>query len=1429
MLGLMFIFLFVVGTAAQDGSRACPINCSCIPGTVRCINVRLKKIPTQNIPPDTIVLDLRYNNIKEIKKDDFQSLENLENLFLGNNLISSIEPNAFGNLRKLKNLYLFSNKLKKIAGDTFNGLPNLEQLYLQNNGINEISPNAFRRLRKLHRLYLHRNRLKYISQDTLLPLRTLRRLRISTNRIKCSCSFLRLVKQFTFVNDVYVGATCNYLGREQQTNIMKYSDLGCYKPKFLTAPSKQVAFDGSNVQIDCEADGNPRPVTSWTLDGVPIPSNIKHKQHLNGTLSIYNLNQDSTGYYQCTIENEIGKRSSGATVGIISENVFPVFTEKPSDIDAIAESTILFNCRASGFPRPKITWSLRGQLITSTQRYNLLPSGDLEISSLKVSDAGVYTCRAENNIGSVVHRAALSVQAPPRFVKTPSNKRVFAGSNVDFRCKATGFPQPAISWSKDGKRLPSDGRHIILPSGELRILYTRKENEGLYECQAFNVIGVVAVQANLSIKALVEPEITERPSDITVQSGNTIAFRCIATGEPNPVITWTRNDVQITNGSRFTISSKDGTIEIKDIGKIDEGRWQCHARNTIGYQQATFSLNVIGPKNGVFEGDRFVLESIEKARSEVDRAIEQTKQKLRNFRPRTPADLLALFRFPSSDALEIARSAEIFEVAIDIIQKSVDNGLMLKEMKQKFKFNGLVSPDQVRLLANLSGCTAHKRVINCSNLCFHQNYRTYDGSCNNYNHPMWGASLTPFSRLLIPNYENGFNTPYGWSKTKLPSARKVSLSLISSVKVTSDVEYTHMLMQWGQFLDHDMDFTVTSPSSLRFNDGLSCKDTCENEQPCFPIKIEEDDPRIKRYQCMEFTRSSAVCGSGSTSVFFDSITPRQQINQITSFIDASNVYGSSKKDAEDLRVLENNKGLLKRGVHHKNGNYFLPFNQDTPIDCQVGPNENRVPCFLAGDHRANEQLGLLSMHTLWMRQHNRIAREFHRINPHWTGEKVYQETRKIVGAQMQHISYVEWLPKILGKKGMEKFGDYTGYDPYVEPSIFNSFATAAFRFGHTLIQPIMARLNASFKDIPEESLPLHKAFFSPYRLVEEGGIDPLLRGLFGTPVKSRKATHQPFNTELTEKLFEMAHTVALDLAALNIQRGRDHGLPTYNSWRQYCNLSVAQNFDDIKEIRNKTLRKRLSEVYKEVNQIDLFVGGILEDPLEGSRLGPTFMCLISLQFKRLRSGDRFWYENPSVFTPNQLTQIKQTTLARVICDNSDSIRNVQYDVFKRAEQNSDYVPCNQHKQVDLRYWKECCTGESCSRNDQTNTVSNLIRIKRGEQQSLRSRRSEIPTPLFNITSTKDDPARPETNNKRTDKSIRNRMNYVERNMKKAFRILRKMEAEMEILRKELNTVDVSKNRVRDCIENGLVREHNEEWFNQKNQKCVCKDFVITCS
>ncbi|RZF32642.1 hypothetical protein LSTR_LSTR015691 [Laodelphax striatellus] len=159
---------------------------------------------------------------------------------------------------------------------------------------------------------------------------------------------------------------------------------------------------------------------------------------------------------------------------------------------------------------------------------------------------------------------------------------------------------------------------------------------------------------------------------------------------------------------------------------------------------------------------------------------------------------------------------------------------------------------------------------------------------------------------------------------------------------------------------------------------------------------------------------------------------------------------------------------------------------------------------------------------------------------------------------------------------------------------------------------------------PLGDLPLGKAFFSPWRIVEEGGTDPLMRGLFMTAAK-RKLPHENLNNQLTEQLFTVAHAVALDLAAMNIQRSRN---------------------------------------------IDIWVGGILEDQIDGARVGPTFRCLLIEQFRRIRDGDRFWYENPSTFKPEQLTQIKQSSFARVLCDSGDNITEITENVFLLQKHSS---------------------------------------------------------------------------------------------------------------------------------------------------------------
>lgn len=823
------------------------------------------------------------------------------------------------------------------------------------------------------------------------------------------------------------------------------------------------------------------------------------------------------------------------------------------------------------------------------------------------------------------------------------------------------------------------------------------------------------------------------------------------------------------------------------------------------------------------------------AERDINKAIKRTIASL--FGPNKSThhgDLFKINRYPKGDSRELARAAELYERTLLNIRQQVDSGAAINANVTDFDYKDIVSREHLDLIAQLSGCMAHRIIPNCTNMCYHLKYRSIDGTCNNLQNPSWGASLTGFRRIAKPIYENGFSTPIGWNKGQLyfgfpkPAARLVSTTVISTSTITQDDKITHMVMQWGQFLDHDLDHAIPSVSSESW-DGVDCKRTCEHAAPCYPMEVPPNDPRVTNRRCIDLVRSSAICGSGMTSILFDSIQPREQINQLTAYIDASQVYGYTTQFSRDLRNLTSEDGLLRIGVNFPNQKEMLPFASPTDgIDCRRDLEESSINCFAAGDIRVNEQTGLAAMHTIWLREHNRIARELKEINLHWDGETLYQEARKIVGAQMQLFTYEHWLPIVLGEEGMQLLGPYKGYDPSVNPTISNEFATAALRFGHTLINPILHRLNETFQPIPQGHLALHRAFFAPWRLVLEGGIDPLLRGMYTVPAKLKRPGEN-LNTELTEKLFFNAHAVSLDLAAMNIQRSRDHGIPGYNVYREFCNLKPAETFDDLKnEISDETVRAKLKELYGHPGNIDIFVGGILEDQIGGAKVGPTFRCLLIEQFDRLRSGDRHWYENPSTFKPEQLTQIRVATLGRVLCDNGDNITQVTDNVFFLPSIQGGYKRCDEIPKINLNVWLNC---DKCSAHSDPNVrvVDPNVRLVDAssprQRRSVRTRR-DTSSIWQNDTSIRDDI---DLNDNFID------TDFSGKSMDEIRGLLESMQLSVKEMRKQIKKLEYEHHnkkysRQNQCSDHmGVERALNEVWTKDSCTNCTCEENQVTCT
>jgi len=509
-----------------------------------------------------------------------------------------------------------------------------------------------------------------------------------------------------------------------------------------------------------------------------------------------------------------------------------------------------------------------------------------------------------------------------------------------------------------------------------------------------------------------------------------------------------------------------------------------------------------------------------------------------------------------------------------------------------------------------------------------QTFRSIDGSGNNIANPDWGETDTQLLRLLPSDYEDGISAPAGSNR---PSARAISNAVSSQTSsVTNSLHASDWLWQWGQFVDHDLDLTEPHEPSEPFNIAVPIGD------PFF-------DPFGTGTQEIGLNRSifDTTTGTGIGN-------PRQQINEITSYIDGSNVYGSDSVRANFLRT-NDGTGKLKTSAGD-----LLPFNTALLPNAQSGSGPIDPSFFIAGDVRANEQIGLAATHTLFVREHNRLAEEIAAADPTLSGEEIYQRARKVVGAEIQAITYNEFLPLLLGNGALDP---YSGYDDTVNAGISNEFSTAAFRVGHTMLSPELQRINND--GTSPGSIALQDAFFTTNPILQEG-IDSILFGL-----ASQKA--QEVDTLIVDDvrnfLFGPPGAGGFDLASLNIQRGREHGLPGYNQARIGLGLSAITSFADITS--DLSVQNKLASIYDTVDDIDLWIGGLAENHINGGIVGELFHTIIADQFTRTRDGDRFFYLNDN-YLLSMFPDVGQTTLSDVIRRNS-TITNIQDDAFVVAK------------------------------------------------------------------------------------------------------------------------------------------------------------------
>ena len=512
--------------------------------------------------------------------------------------------------------------------------------------------------------------------------------------------------------------------------------------------------------------------------------------------------------------------------------------------------------------------------------------------------------------------------------------------------------------------------------------------------------------------------------------------------------------------------------------------------------------------------------------------------------------------------------------------------------------------------------------------------RPIDGKNANPKHPTWGTTNDTLVTLTSVAYEDGMSAPAAPNRKNPRSISNEIFAqegLINGKKGLSD--YTFV---WGQFMDHDITLVLDDEH-----------ETANVQVPRFDAWM---DPEGSGHAIIPILRSKAIEGTG-TAVD----NPRKFSNAITAFLDASNVYGSDQERATWLRKFVDGKLKTSKGnmlpYNTTTGEYDAPVDPNAPFQAMIPGDEK---WFVAGDIRANENVLLTSMHTTFMREHNRQCDLIKAKHPDWTDEQIYQRARKIVGALEQSICMNEWLPFMTGSK----LPEYTGFDPDVNPQISNVFSASAFRYGHSTINSKIVRMDEHGRPMAGGDMRLAQAFFQPHSIRESEGVECFLKGMC---YQTQQEVDCKMIDDLRNMLFGPPGAGGMDLAAINMQRGRERGLSDYNTIRKNFGLTPYTDFTQITD--DPVLVQRLYEQYDgDINNIDSWVGMLAEKHLPNSMFGELLQTIVVDQFIRIRDGDPFYYMNDSELTFKEKQEITNTTLGDVIARTS-GMSTIPKEVF----------------------------------------------------------------------------------------------------------------------------------------------------------------------
>ncbi|VTJ68807.1 Hypothetical predicted protein [Marmota monax] len=357
-------------------------------------------------------------------------------------------------------------------------------------------------------------------------------------------------------------------------------------------PLRVTAKAGEEVTLDCEAQGSPPPLVTWTKDSRPLLSvTDRHSLLPSGSLRLAQAQEGDSGFYECSASNPAGSASHRYILGV---QVPPQVQPGPRVLKVLAGEALDLNCVAEGDPEPRLSWSKDGVALQGGG-----PAGSVHFSAIEPSDAGMYRCEASSSAGEDVWELELRVLEPPHWVADETSgllERV-AGENASLPCPARGTPQPQVTWRKGPSAEPLPGRPgvAVLEEGSLFLSSVSPSDSGEYECQATNEAGSASRRSRLVV--YVPPSIREdgHKANVSGMAGQALTLKCDANGFPVPEITWLKDGQLVSETDSHHLLDRARSLHFSRVQEGDSGLYTCRAENQAGTAQRDFHLLVLVP------------------------------------------------------------------------------------------------------------------------------------------------------------------------------------------------------------------------------------------------------------------------------------------------------------------------------------------------------------------------------------------------------------------------------------------------------------------------------------------------------------------------------------------------------------------------------------------------------------------------------------------------------------------------------------------------------------------------------------------------------------------------------------------------------------------------------------------------------------------